>query len=571
MRSWFIWEIIHGLRQILTPRDKWYLLGMIVLLSIGAAMEIAGLGLLLPLVAIFTKPELFDQNWALKFFRALFSGVDEKVFLLICCACVAVVYTLKNVWLFFIMRSYSSFTYSRLGAISSRLYARILRAKYNVFAEYGKVELLTLINKVDQMGGMVLLPLMLITVDLLTVGFIVLLLLFTIPSVVLGCSLVFALGSIIVHFPMKRLSFRTGQELNTIYGRLNRICLYAFEDIKSVKVLGLERFFSQNFENIRNERSGLDTTYFVMGQVPRLLLETLAVLSALAVLVFMLLRGAPVGTVILSFSLLVAAMSRLLPAFSRINYSLNSLRTGFHLFRDIIAANSWESEELGEGVGKLEFKESIAVRNLSFTYPGSAVPVLKNLNFELKHNSSLAVTGPTGGGKSTLIDLLLGLRLPGEGTITVDGKDITLSLKAWRKMIGFVPQFIVLNDDTIAANVALGVENPDRERIAEVLRIAQLDEFVNSLPEKTETLIGDNGIRLSGGQRQRLGIARALYHDPEIIIFDEATSALDTETEKALIDALEKLYGEKTLIMVAHRLSTVEKCDQRIEIRPCAQ
>ncbi len=573
MRSWIIWEIIAGLRQVLTPRDKWCLLGLVVLLCIGAAMEIAGLGLLLPLVAMFTKPELFEQNSALRLFRSLFAGAGEKEFLLICCGAVALVYTLKNVWLFVIMRSYTAFTCGRLGAISCRLYSKLLAARYDYFALRGKVEYLTLVNKVDQMGGLVLLPFMLMTVDLLTIFFIMLMLLLTIPGVVLGCSLVFGIGTALFHFPVKRLSFKTGEALNNIYSRINKICLYSFEDIKSVKVMGAEAFFTEKFTAARNKKSSLETTNFVLGQLPRLLLETLAVLSALAVLVFMLLRGEAVGTVILSFSLLVAAMSRLLPAFSRINYAANALRIGYAVFKDIIDASNWESELPGDELTPFEFKESIVVKDLSFSYPDSGTVVIRNLNFELKRNGSLAVVGPTGGGKSTLIDLLLGIRLPDSGAILADGRDIAGSLKAWRKIIGFVPQHIVLCDDTIAANVALGckTEEIDYNRVWEVLRIAQMESFVNTLPEKLETMIGDNGLRLSGGQRQRLGIARALYRDPEIIIFDEATSALDTETEQALIDALDGLYGEKTLIMVAHRLSTIEKCEQRIEINAAAK
>ena len=286
----------------------------------------------------------------------------------------------------------------------------------------------------------------------------------------------------------------------------------------------------------------------------------------------MLWSGEAIGTVILSFSLLIAAMSRLLPAISRINYSLTTIRVGAPIFREIIAAIRWEQEELGDREEKLSFNEEIKVENLSFAYPGSDRKVIDGLSFKLKRNSSLAVTGPTGGGKSTLIDLLLGLQQPQAGTISVDGKDISLAMGAWRRMIGFVPQHIFLADDSIAANVSIGSrpDKIDRDRVREVLRTAQLESFVDSLPEGMDTLVGDNGIRLSGGQRQRLGIARALYRDPEIIIFDEATSALDTETEEELIKALDGLYGQKTLIMVAHRLSTVEKCEQRIEIKPAA-
>jgi ABC-type multidrug transport system fused ATPase/permease subunit len=252
---------------------------------------------------------------------------------------------------------------------------------------------------------------------------------------------------------------------------------------------------------------------------------------------------------------------------------LNSINSGYSIFSGIISATEWEKENLGTSDEKMDLREVVKVENVSFSYPGVERKVINHLSFEVKRNGSLAIVGPTGGGKSTLIDLLLGLQLPSEGRITVDGRDIASALGAWRKLIGFVPQFISLADDSIAANVALGCgeEMMDRNRVREVLRIAQLEKFVDALPQGMDTLIGDNGIRLSGGQRQRLGIARALYRDPEIIIFDEATSALDSETEQALIDALDSLYGEKTLIMVAHRLSTIEKCEQRIEIRAAAE
>lgn len=573
MASFALLEIINGFRKLLCPRDKWYLLGLVILLCIGAAMEIAGLGLLLPLVAAFTKPELLEQNTLLCFFRQLFSWADEKQFLLICCCCIVCMYTVKNLWILFTVHIYASFTYGRLVEINSRLYSTFLSARYHIFADHGKVELQTVINKVEQLGNMVLLPGMIVLVDLLTIIFITLLLLFTIPLVVIECTLIFGIGSLLIYFPLRKVNFKIGKELNDVITRINKICYYSFEDIKSIKVLGLENFFSAKFDRVRKKRGDLEKRFYTCGQIPRLFLETLAVISAILVLIIMLYNGEDTGSVILSFSLLIAAMSRLLPAISRIHYSLNTMSGGHAIFRDIIAASQWEKEDLGTSGEKLNFNDTLRVENVSFSYPGNERTVIDNLSFELKRNSSMAVIGPTGGGKSTLIDLLLGLQLPSAGRITVDGRDIRSSLGAWRKLIGFVPQFIVLADDSIAANVALGCsdEERNRDRVREVLRIAQLEEFVDSLPQGMDTVIGDNGIRLSGGQRQRLGIARALYRDPEIIIFDEATSALDSETEQALIDALDGLYGEKTLIMVAHRLSTVEKCGKRIEIRGSAE
>jgi ABC-type multidrug transport system fused ATPase/permease subunit len=411
---------------------------------------------------------------------------------------------------------------------------------------------------------------MLILVDTLAIIFISLTLMATIPFVVLGCGLIFAAGSVLLILPVRHLGNKTGKEINGLMGELNKCAYYSLEDVKTIKISGTAAYFSRVFSRLRHKRSKCDSTFYLLGQVPRLVLELLAVISAVTMLLIMLGRGVPMGTVILSFSLLIAAMSRLLPSFSRIHYALNSIRIGYPMLKDIMDALQWEKENLGDTSEPMVFQNELKVENLTFSYPGSTRKIFSDLNFTLKRNTSLAIVGPTGGGKSTLVDLLLGFYTPDGGKILVDGKNIYEHLGAWRKLVGFVPQFIVLADASVAANVAVGVEEDkiDRARVREVLRIAQMEQFIDALPQGMDTVIGDNGMRLSGGQRQRLGIARALYRDPEVIIFDEATSALDTETEEALINAVETLHGSKTLIMVAHRLSTVEKCDLRVEIKP---
>ena len=561
-------EILRGLRLILSPADKWRMLGLVGLLTFGALLEIAGLGLLLPVVAAFTKPELFEQNRFLHLFRSLFAGAGETSFLLICCLLITLVYAGKNLWLYFTIHLYTKFVYGRLTDLTGRLYDLFLHCPYRIFAERGKVELNITINKVEQMCGMVMLPAMLITVDALTVLFISGALMVTIPGVVLGCAAFFFVGSLIFYLPVRRKSSLTGKKINALMSSITKLSFYSLEDIKSLRVLGAEEHFSRRFLQLRREKCACDTDFYVLGQIPRLLLETMAVAAALAVLAVMLWIGRPIGTVILSFGLLIAAMSRLLPSISRINYSLNTIRVGQPIFREIIDALQWGREELGDPAARFEFRKELRIRDLSFAYDEKGPRIIDHLNLTLPRNSSLAVVGPTGGGKSTFIDLLLGFYKPLAGTIEADGRNIHEALGAWRRLIGFVPQFIVLADASIAVNVAVGMDEKeiDRERVKKVLETAQLWEFVASLPQGMDTPVGDNGMRLSGGQRQRLGIARALYRDPEIIIFDEATSALDTETEEALINALEALRGRKTLIMVAHRLSTVAKCDQRLEI-----
>ena len=446
-------ETLQGVRRLLTPKDKLYLLLVVCLLCIGALMEIAGLGLLMPIVAAFSKMELFEQNAILRFFRQLFSGFNDKDFLLICCGLIVLLYVIKNFWLFMIMRIYTAFVYDRLSDIACRLYCGFLHSRYGYFADNGKIELHSIIQKIEQVCSMVLLPVMHMAVDILTIVFISGMLLFSIPFIVLGCAVIFTLGSLLVYWPCRKISWMSGMRMSQLITRLNKISLYTFEDIKSVKILGLEDHFYHLWMHERKEKSRMETNLYMLGQVPRLVLETLAIFSALLILAIMLVRGEAIGTVILSFSLLIAAMSRLLPAINRINYSLSMIRGGKPFFREIIGSFDIKREDLGDLQKELKFQDSIRVENLTFSYPGSDKKIINGLNFELKRNTSLAVVGPTGGGKSTLIDLLLGFYLPDAGTVKVDGHNIYDSIGAWRKLIGFVPQSIVLADASIAENV----------------------------------------------------------------------------------------------------------------------
>lgn len=562
-------EIINGLRRLLTPRDKWYMLGITVMLSAGAMLEIIGLGLVMPIIAIFSKPELLEQNKWLRIFKGFLPYGNDTQFLLICCFLLVLLYIIKNLWIFVTIKIYSFFVFSRLSAISCRVYSGFLRCPQAVFNRHGKAELHNIINKIEVMCSYVLIPSMTIFVDSLSVIFITVLLAVTIPGVVLGCLVIFIIGSACIYLPLRKINSTVGNGMNSSWDQLNKLTLYSLEDVKNIKVLGIENYFLTKFSSIRKNKSYFSAIFYTIGQIPRLALETIAIFSAVAILMFMIWRGEAIGTVILSFSLLIAAMSRMLPAFSRISYSVNTIKSGIIFFKEIISSLEWEKEDLGDLNKNFEFKDEIRIRDLEFSYPESKKKIFSGLNLTLRHNESLAVTGPTGSGKSTFIDLLLGLYRPDSGSIEVDGQNIFDSLGAWRKLIGFVPQHIVLDNDSIAANIAIGIpaEKIDRKRITEVLNTAQLKEFVESLPNGMDTVIGDNGMLLSGGQRQRIGIARALYRDPEIIIFDEATSALDQETEQALIDAMETLHGKKTMIMIAHRLSTVEKCEKRLEIK----
>lgn len=268
-------------------------------------------------------------------------------------------------------------------------------------------------------------------------------------------------------------------------------------------------------------------------------------------------------------SLFAVSMVRLMPSMSRIQYSLTTIRHAQGIFEPLSKELCFfEREDKTPKREHLPFNIKMNIESLNFRYNEASPYIFKNFSLDIPRNSSIAFVGPTGCGKTTLVDIILGLLKPDSGKIYIDGIDIEENLPAWQTRIGYVPQFIFLLDDSIRANVAFGVptDKIDDSRVRECLQIAQILDFIESLPKGIDNLIGENGIRLSGGQRQRLGIARALYHRPEILVLDEATSALDNDTEKAFVDALKALHGKLTIIIVAHRLTTVQNCDRIVEI-----
>ena len=306
-----------------------------------------------------------------------------------------------------------------------------------------------------------------------------------------------------------------------------------------------------------------------LGNLPRFMIEAFIVSLGMGVLLLLVAMGKPLGSIILTLSLFAVSAIRLMPSMTRIHYNLTRIKQYTHgfnmLFKDI---SNFETEHKKSSPENIPFNSLIEIKNVSFAYENSKKMIFKDFSLTVKKNASVALVGPTGCGKTTMVDLILGLLKPKSGTIEVDGEKINNFLRTWQKKIGYVPQFIYLLDDTVKANVAFGepADKIDDDRVSECLRLAQILDFVENLPDGIDHQIGENGIQLSGGQRQRIGIARALYINPEVLILDEATSSLDNDTEKAFIDALNNLKGTLTIIMIAHRLSTVENCDKIVKL-----
>lgn len=553
------------LRILLSPADKWRLAGIVLLMAFMAAQEIVGLGLLMPLVALFTKPELLKQNRILHFVSDAPIFADRKIFLICICAATILLYIFKTLMSMAVIRLQSRFIVRQQKTLCDRIYRKVMNAPFEFHLRHGSGELVTVMSRAVEMGAELLFPLMMLATDLVMAAAMSLALVLLMPGVTFSCVAVFTLLGAAVYFPLRSLNIRVGERQARGELESRRRMLAGFFGAKSVKAMRREKHFTDAYAEALDSWLPQRARLFALGQLPRLSMELIAIVTLLGVFAVLALAGVPSGTLLLSFSLLIAAMSRLLPAFSRIHYNLVRVLQARYAFDSVMSYLDIAEEPHGEDAPPLTLNDRIEFRHVRFAYPERSEAVIDDFSLTIPVRSSVALTGVTGGGKSTLADLLLGLLKPQSGGIFADGRDIGENLSSWRSRVGFVPQHIYLLDDTISANVAFGSPGGiDAAKVAAALKRAQLAEFVASLPEGVDTVIGENGVRLSGGQRQRLGVARALYADPELLIMDEATSALDDDTERALVSALDELRGKLTIVTIAHRLSTIEKCDFRI-------
>ncbi|HSJ10194.1 MAG TPA: ABC transporter ATP-binding protein, partial [Longimicrobiales bacterium] len=334
---------------------------------------------------------------------------------------------------------------------------------------------------------------------------------------------------------------------------------------KDVKLLGRETEFLDRFRLHHEQSARIGQRQQTLQQVPRLWLELLMITGLTTLVITMLLREGSVDNIVPTLAVFAAAAFRLLPSVNRVLGAVQSLRydlPALNTLRTELALGAPEQAPRNDTVRPMTGE--VVVSGVGYTYPGAAAPSLVDVSLRIGNGESIGLIGPSGSGKSTLVDVILGLLSPTHGTVAVDGRDIAQDMRGWQDQIGYVPQSIYLTDDTLRRNVAFGLadEQIDEEAVERAIHAAQLDELVASLPGGLDTFVGERGIRLSGGQRQRIGIARALYHDPAVLVLDEATSSLDGEAEQSVMDAVSRLQGEKTLLIVAHRLSTVAACDR---------
>lgn len=559
----------------LLSEDERRRLGFVFLMTLFMAIfEVAGIASVLPFLSMLANPEAIGTNRFLGWVYNVFGFTTERSFL-IALGTTAFVLQLVAAG----VRAYGQFVVTRFAqmrrhSISARLLEAYLRQPYEFFLNRHSGDLgKSILSEVDQAINSVLQPMANMIAQGFTLVLVAALLLLVNPYVAIGTvatlGAVYAAIFIVVRRAITRMGVRrvaANKERFELTGE-------ALGGIKDLKLLGREKSYLTRFEEPSRTMAELVAANLVLAQVPKYAVEAVAFGGILLLSLILMLTsesgGSNLGTIVPLLGVYGFAIYRLLPAVQAVYQALTQFRFGSAAIDSLHAdlkIREGKQELLTEAATPLPFNDRIVLEDLRYTYPGSDGVGVHGIDLQVTKGTTIGIVGTTGAGKTTLVDLLLGLLHPHSGRLAIDGTDVTLdNLRAWQANIGYVPQNVFLSDTSIAGNIAFGIpkEQIDVDRVKTCAEMARLANFVETeLPEGYETAVGERGVRLSGGQIQRIGIARALYHDPELIVFDEATSALDNVTEREVMAAMNTLMGTKTVVMIAHRLSTVRKCDQ---------
>ncbi|MCS3904376.1 ABC-type bacteriocin/lantibiotic exporter with double-glycine peptidase domain [Methylohalomonas lacus] len=550
-------------------------LGMITVMAV---LETAGVASVMPFLSVLANPEVVRTNDKLALIYATFDFNSVDDFLMVLGIGAFLLILVSAVFRGITVYVMNRYVEMRGHGLACRLLETYLRQPYSFFLNRHSGDLSkSVLSEVAQLVSNVLRPGMeLVAYSIVLLGILSLLLLID-PLLALAVGVVLGgLYGILYMMVRKRLA-RIGQDRIQANQERFTAAGEALSGIKDIKLLGrehayLDRFLGPSFRFARHQ-----ATSHTLSQVPNYLVEAIA-FGGIIVLVLVMLsnRGGVeggMGEVLPLLGLYTFAGYRLKPAAQKLFSSLAKLRFGGPVLEAVyqdLEQRTALAEIRDVAEQPLVPKDAIALKDIYYTYPGAAREALSGINLSIPVGSSLGLIGTTGAGKTTLVDIILGLLRPTRGRIIVDDEPVTDSnLRAWQQTLGYVPQDIFLADNTVAENIALGIaaDRIDRQQVERCARMAQVHEFImQEMPEQYETRVGERGVRLSGGQRQRLGIARALYHDPAILVFDEATSALDTVTEQAVMEAIEGLHHKKTVILIAHRLTTVSNCDRIVRL-----
>jgi len=559
-------NFFREIKNLFSRREKWLFLGVVVLAVLAAFFQTLGVASILPFISLVMDRGLLADNRFLLFLFNFFGFEKAYTFTIFFGFLTLAVIIVGNVVFAISTWAKIRFIWAKSHNLSTTLLRKYLSRPYIYFLGKNSNDLAkNVLSEVEQLTNQLFMPILsLITSGTMALVILILLLLVN-PVVAISAIILFTVFYTIIFLYLRQsLRDRGEKRMKENTGRFITIN-EALVGIKDIKVLGRESHFYNRFKGHSDKFSRMQAWSVVVVNIPRYLIEIVAFGGVVAIILWLISTGQSSSQIIPLIAFFVFAGYRLIPSLQDVFKSFTNFQFNKILLNKVYADIVDFEDDLKnvEELIPLSFTDNIAFSDVSFRYPDRAEAALEGINFEVKKGSSIGIVGPTGGGKTTILDSLLGLLDPLSGQITIDGKIINKeNISNWQKNLGYVPQQIYLADSTVAHNIAFGVDTPDLVRVQKVAQIANISKFIeNDLPDQYDTIIGERGIRLSGGQRQRLGIARALYHNPDILVFDEATSALDIGTEGAVLKAIDNISKFKTIIIVAHRLKTVEHCD----------
>lgn len=560
---------LKKLNYLFNKKIKINALILLIIILVGSVMELIGVYIVLPVVNLAIEQNALETNEICKAVVSLTGWDDRERILLILISGTIFVYIVKNLYLIWMSYRMNVFSKGVKQYYATCLMESYMKQPYAYFLNKNTSDILRTLNNDTVNLYAVIANAMQVISQGITAVLIAGGLLITNPGMtIVVVGLLSACTCFIIFFLQKKIR-RMGKENQKLSSYIIEYERQAFAGIKEIKVRNKEKPFIDRYANTYEKSAEIEKLYSLLSILPKYLIETICIGGIMAYLAVVIITGGNLAAIVPQLAVFVVAAFKLLPSinalytnFSTMLYHKASIDAIYHDIKEVENNNVDFSREIEKETFGM-FRNKVILQDVTFTYVNRNRKVLDKVSLEILKGTSVAFIGESGGGKTTLVDIILGLLTPQEGNVLVDGKSIYEDIRGWHERIGYIPQQIFLMDDTICKNVAFGVENQyiDKSKIWNALEKAQLKEFVEGLEEGLETTVGESGTRLSGGQRQRIGIARALYHNPDILVFDEATSALDSETEKEVMRAIDSLHGTKTMIMIAHRLSTIEKCD----------
>ncbi len=560
--------MIQKIRMIFNRTQKIKFIALFCMLFVGSVLELMGVSLILPFVQLVMDTDGTD-NALFQWFGRLVGAESQRELLIWLGLLLIAVYLIKNTYLLFAKYVQLRFVFNNRLELSGRLMRNYMKKPYPFHLEKNSSEILrSVTSDVNNLYELVMDVIDLVS-NLLIIAMLAVYLLYTDVVITLVVAALLGLCSYFYFAIMRKRTVDYGKQNQIYNGKMIQAVNQALGGIKEIKVLARENYFVRAYEeNGKYYASSLKKSQFYRN-APKYLIETVCVCGVLATILIKLQMGADVQELVPQLSVFAMAAFRLLPSVNQVNNLLNGilfLKPSIdRIYEDLQEAGAKKNERPPErDYRRLPAADAVRFEHVTFRYPGTEKEILSDLSVELPLKKSIGFVGSSGAGKTTFMDLLLGLLSPDQGRICYGDSDIRDYPDAWGHKLGYIPQSIYLADDTIRRNVAFGIPDSEisEEQVRRALEEAQLLEFADGLEEGLDTMVGESGVRLSGGQRQRIGIARALYQQPEILVLDEATSALDTETEQAVMEAVERFRGRCTLLMIAHRTSTLENCDQ---------